>query len=152
MRSDAFLCLQHDIVPRFSIKNVFLMKEEMDATKWGDLLAANVKDWMVPDVIENTKAFQEWKAKTKEAAHKASEKVHSSGWFTAAKQKMSGAIVRATGAKKPSDRDVEGAQQVADAMQTVQENVQNMKKVCGYVVLKDHLASDNCREQVHHPL
>jgi hypothetical protein len=36
---------QHDIVPRFSIHNVFELKEEMDGTKWGDLVAARVKDW-----------------------------------------------------------------------------------------------------------
>lgn len=37
--------LQHDIVPRFSIHNVFEMKKEMDATKWGDILADKIKDW-----------------------------------------------------------------------------------------------------------
>lgn len=46
------------MVPRFSIKNVFDMKHEMDATKWGDILAATAKDWMVPDMIENSKTYQ----------------------------------------------------------------------------------------------
>lgn len=34
---------KHDIVPRFSIHNVFSMKEEMDATNWGDILASTAK-------------------------------------------------------------------------------------------------------------
>ncbi|KAI8467262.1 MAG: Alpha/Beta hydrolase protein [Monoraphidium minutum] len=48
----------HDVVPRFSIHNVFAMKEEMDATKWGDTLAEKLKDWMVPDVIERSETYQ----------------------------------------------------------------------------------------------
>ena len=36
---------QHDVVPRFSIRNMFVMKEEMDSTKWGDILADRLKDW-----------------------------------------------------------------------------------------------------------
>ena len=39
--------LQHDVVPRFSIHNVFEMKKEMDDTKWGDVLAERIKDWCV---------------------------------------------------------------------------------------------------------
>ena len=39
--------LQHDVVPRFSIHNVFEMKKEMDDTKWGDVLADRIKDWCV---------------------------------------------------------------------------------------------------------
>jgi hypothetical protein len=42
--------VQHDVVPRFSIHNVFAMKEEMDATEWGDKIKATVQDWAVPDV------------------------------------------------------------------------------------------------------
>lgn len=50
--------LLHDIVPRFSIHNVFQLKEEMDATRWGEKLAAAAADWAVPDVIERTPTFQ----------------------------------------------------------------------------------------------
>eukprot|EP00775_Hariotina_reticulata_P006650 gene6650-6875_t len=50
--------LMHDIVPRFSIHNVFKMKEEMDATDWGEILKMTVQDWMVPDIIENTATYQ----------------------------------------------------------------------------------------------
>lgn len=50
--------LMHDIVPRFSISNVFDMKEELDATRWGDILAATAKDWAVPDVIENSETYK----------------------------------------------------------------------------------------------
>eukprot|EP00882_Tetradesmus_deserticola_P016094 GHRQ01017169.1.p1 GENE.GHRQ01017169.1~~GHRQ01017169.1.p1 ORF type:complete len:457 (+),score=187.64 GHRQ01017169.1:227-1597(+) len=52
------LVLMHDVVPRFSIHNVFAMKEEMDATKWGDILADTLKDWAVPDVIENSATYK----------------------------------------------------------------------------------------------
>jgi hypothetical protein len=121
--------LQHDIVPRFSIKNVFLMKEEMDATNWGDKLAASVKDWMVPDVIEHTKAFQEWKSKTKELTHKASTKVQSSHGYACFKQKATGLVTWMTGAVKPREKDVAGAQQVADAVKTVEDKMQNVNMV-----------------------
>ncbi|KAF8068165.1 unsaturated glucuronyl hydrolase [Scenedesmus sp. PABB004] len=50
--------LMHDMVPRFSIHNVFAMKEEMDATRWGDILAATIKDWAVPDAIENSETYK----------------------------------------------------------------------------------------------
>lgn len=58
--------MQHDVVPRFSIHNVFAMKEEMDATRWGDILAATIKDWAVPDVIENSETYKKLAAQTKE--------------------------------------------------------------------------------------
>lgn len=50
--------LMHDLVPRFSIQNVFEMKAEMDDTKWGDILAERIKDWMVPDAIEKSETYQ----------------------------------------------------------------------------------------------
>lgn len=46
------------MVPRFSIHNVFSLKEEMDATNWGDILLATAKDWAVPDVIENSDTYK----------------------------------------------------------------------------------------------
>jgi hypothetical protein len=58
--------LQHDLVPRFSIHNVFTLKEEMDATKWGDILTATAKDWVVPDVIENSETYKKLTAKGKQ--------------------------------------------------------------------------------------
>lgn len=50
--------LMHDVVPRFSIHNVFKMKKEMDDTKWGDILGSNLQDWLVPDVIEKSETYQ----------------------------------------------------------------------------------------------
>ncbi|WIA11152.1 hypothetical protein OEZ85_011291 [Tetradesmus obliquus] len=60
--------LMHDVVPRFSIHNVFAMKEEMDATKWGDILAGTLKDWAVPDVIENSATYKRLAASSKKHA------------------------------------------------------------------------------------
>jgi len=48
----------HDIVPRFSIHAVFALKDEMDATGWGDKLAALAADYAVPDAVERSKAYQ----------------------------------------------------------------------------------------------
>lgn len=53
------------MVPRFSIHNVFTLKEEMDATKWGDILIATAKDWAVPDVIENSETYKKVAVKSK---------------------------------------------------------------------------------------
>jgi hypothetical protein len=55
---------QHDLVPRFSIHNVFSLKEEMDATDWGSILLNTAKDWAVPDVIENSETFKKLAAGT----------------------------------------------------------------------------------------
>lgn len=55
---------QHDLVPRFSIHNVFSLKEEMDATKWADILIATAKDWAVPDVIENSDTYKKFTAQS----------------------------------------------------------------------------------------
>jgi hypothetical protein len=63
--------LLHDVVPRFSIHNVFLMKEEMDATRWGDKLAALAADWAVPDVIERSATYQRLQRKTARGLGKA---------------------------------------------------------------------------------
>ena len=41
------------------------MKEEMDATKWGDILADTLKDWAVPDVIENSATYKRLAASSK---------------------------------------------------------------------------------------
>jgi hypothetical protein len=41
------------------------MKEEMDATKWGDILAETLKDWAVPDVIENSATYKRLAASSK---------------------------------------------------------------------------------------
>jgi hypothetical protein len=41
------------------------MKEEMDATKWGDILADTLKDWAVPDVIENSDTYKRLAASSK---------------------------------------------------------------------------------------
>ncbi|KAF6264216.1 Alpha/Beta hydrolase protein [Scenedesmus sp. NREL 46B-D3] len=60
--------LMHDVVPRFSIHNVFAMKEEMDATQWGDILADTLKDWAVPDVIEHSATYQRLTASSKHHA------------------------------------------------------------------------------------
>jgi len=56
--------VQHDLVPRFSIHNVFALKEEMDATDWGEILLNTAKDWAVPDVIENSETYKKLTAKT----------------------------------------------------------------------------------------
>jgi len=60
---------QHDVVPRFSIYNVYVLKEEMDATKWGDSLLATAKDWAVPDIIEKTEAYQKFSRQTSKAVN-----------------------------------------------------------------------------------
>ena len=59
---------QHDIVPRFSIKNVFAMKDEMDATDWGGKLLGAAKDWAVPDAIEHSAAYKRLTGQAKAAA------------------------------------------------------------------------------------
>lgn len=51
--------LQHDLVPRFSVYNIFAMKMEMDATGYMDKLKSTAKDWMVPDVIEHSETYKQ---------------------------------------------------------------------------------------------
>lgn len=51
-------------MPRFSIHNVFDLKEEMDATDWGDILIKTAQDWAVPDVIENSETYKKLTAHT----------------------------------------------------------------------------------------
>lgn len=70
--------LQHDLVPRFSIHNVFALKEEMDATNWGDILIATAKDWAVPDVIENSETYKKLTAEGQ-------KQVRPQGWLRAGK-------------------------------------------------------------------
>jgi hypothetical protein len=41
------------------------MKEEMDATRWGDILADTLKDWAVPYVIENSATYKRLAASSK---------------------------------------------------------------------------------------
>lgn len=60
--------MQHDLVPRFSIHNVFALKEEMDATNWGDILIATAKDWAVPDVIEKSETYKKLTAQGEKQA------------------------------------------------------------------------------------
>jgi hypothetical protein len=50
--------LQHDLVPRFSVYNVFAMKQELDATGYKDKLKSTAKDWMVPDIIEHSETYK----------------------------------------------------------------------------------------------
>jgi hypothetical protein len=52
------------MVPRFSIHNVFSLKEEMDATNWGEIMLATAKDWVVPDVIENSDTYKKLTAQS----------------------------------------------------------------------------------------
>uniref|UniRef100_A0A383WJQ1 Fungal lipase-type domain-containing protein n=1 Tax=Tetradesmus obliquus TaxID=3088 RepID=A0A383WJQ1_TETOB len=142
--------LMHDVVPRFSIHNVFAMKEEMDATKWGDILAGTLKDWAVPDVIENSATYKRLAASSKKHARSMRGAVAQwwlgmSSWTVsmlhfygilkpnpAAKQDGKGPATnmkQAAAATAEAARAAMGdAQVVADAVGGVQESLANVAK------------------------
>lgn len=100
----------HDLVPRFSIHSVFQMKDEMDATRWGDKLAALAADYAVPDIIEKSATYQRLQRKTAKGTKRALNRLQE---LFAALVAWLMALLRRAGLVKPED---EGARQQREAL------------------------------------
>ena len=106
--------LLHDIVPRFGIHSVFRMKDEMDATNWGDALAAKAADWMVPDAIEGSATWQRLQRGTARGAGRARAGVAA---LLAALAAWLLALLRRAGLARPEGPEARAARERGRAVQ-----------------------------------